>query len=192
MIYILRTLSTAIALSLLTIALAACGASQPAPTPSIEAKNVTIASESALIDTGSARPNDGEIAPDFSYTLADGSVHKLSELRGKHVLLNFWATWCMPCREEMPELQQAADEHSDNLVVLAVNRNEAPEAITKFGSEVGVRFTLIANISGNISERYGATSLPITYFINSDGTISSRQLGALSTEALTKHLGTLQ
>jgi thiol-disulfide isomerase/thioredoxin len=124
--------------------------------------------------------------------MADGSTHKLSELRGKRVLVNFWATWCMPCREEMPELQQTAKENSDGLVVIAVNRNEAPAAIAKFGNEIGVTFPLITNIAGDIGDRYGATSLPVTYFINSDGTISSRQLGALSPTLLAKHLGDLR
>jgi thiol-disulfide isomerase/thioredoxin len=174
------------------MALAACGSSQPAAVPTVAVGNVTLATESALIDTGSGRPADGQVAPDFSYTLADGSVHKLSELRGKRVLVNFWATWCVPCRDEMPELQQSAKENSDSLVVLAVNRNEAPAAIAKFGNEIGVTFPLIANIAGDIGDRYGATSLPMTYFINRDGTISSKQLGALSPTLLAKHLGDLR
>jgi thiol-disulfide isomerase/thioredoxin len=158
----------------------------------VAAGNVALASESALIDKGGGRPADGEPAPDFSYTMADGSVHTLSELRGKRVLINFWATWCVPCREEMPEIQRAAAESGGSLVVLAVNRNEAPAAIARFGNEIGVTFPLIANIAGDIGDRYGATSLPMTYFINSDGTISSKQLGALSPALLAKHLGDLR
>jgi thiol-disulfide isomerase/thioredoxin len=181
----LQLLSTLLAL---TLGLAACGAGRSdasAPTP--DTSQVVLASASALIDAGSGRPAVGEVAPDFSYTLADGSIHRLSELRGKRVLLNFWATWCLPCREEMPDLQQAAGAQSD-LVVLAVNRNEAPEAIARFGAEIGVRFPLIANISGDISDRYGATSLPLSYFINSDGTISGRQIGALTPALLGQRL----
>ncbi|MEI7770957.1 MAG: TlpA disulfide reductase family protein [Chloroflexales bacterium] len=181
-----------IALIIMALALAACGAGQPATAPTVEVGNIALATESGLIDRGAGRPADGQVAPDFSYTMADGSLHKLSELRGKRVLLNFWATWCMPCREEMPELQQAAKDNGDSLMVLAVNRNEAPAAIAKFGNEIGVTFPLIANISGDIGDRYGATSLPMTYFINSDGTISSKQLGALSSALLAKHLGDLR
>jgi thiol-disulfide isomerase/thioredoxin len=177
---------------ILALALAACGSSQPAAVPTVEVGNVALATESALIDKGNGRPADGQVAPDFSYTMADGSVHKLSELRGRRVLVNFWATWCVPCREEMPELEQTAKENSDSLVVLAVNRNEAPAAIAKFGNEIGVTFPLITNIAGDIGDRYGATSLPVTYFINSDGTISSKQLGALSPTLLAKHLEDLR
>jgi thiol-disulfide isomerase/thioredoxin len=186
---ILQNLIATIALAL---ALTACGSSQPATTPSsLDAGDVTVASESTLIDKGSGRPANGEIAPDFSYTLADGNVQKLSELRGKRVVVNFWATWCLPCREEMPELQQVANENSD-LVVLGVNRNEAPAAIAEFGNEVGVTFPLIADPAGDIGDRYRAISLPITYFINSDGTINSSQLGGLSSELLSKHLEELK
>ncbi|NNJ10865.1 TlpA family protein disulfide reductase [Chloroflexales bacterium ZM16-3] len=181
-----------IALIIFALALAACGTSQPAAIPTVEVGNVALATQSAIIDASGGRPTDGEAAPDFSYTMADGSVHTLSELRGKRVLVNFWATWCMPCREEMPELQQTATDNSENLVILGVNRNEAPDAIAKFGNEVGVTFPLIANIAGDIGDRYGATSLPMTYFINSDGTISSRQLGGLSPALLAKHLDALQ
>ncbi len=189
---ILRTLSSTVALGLVALALVACGPRPPATVPTIQAGNVTLATESAMIDTGSGRPTEGQIAPDFSYTLADGSVHKLSELHGKRVLLNFWATWCTPCREEMPEFQQVAKANGDSLVVLAVNRNEVPDVIATFGNEVGVTFPLITNIAGDIGDRYGATSLPITYFINSDGTISSKQLGALSPTLLAKHLEDLR
>ncbi|NTV65691.1 MAG: TlpA family protein disulfide reductase, partial [Oscillochloris sp.] len=159
-----------------------------APLPTIEVGNVALGTQSALIAAGSGRLADGDLAPDFSYTMADGSSHTLSELRGTRVVLNFWATWCMPCREEMPTLQQLADEHSADLVVLAVNRNEAPAAIAKFGNEVGVTFPLIANITGDIADRYGATSLPLSYFINSEGTISSHQLGALTPAILARHM----
>lgn len=189
---ILRTLSSTVALGLVALALVACGPRPPATVPTIQAGNVTLATESAMINSGGGRPTEGQIAPDFSYTLADGSVHKLSELRGKRVLLNFWATWCTPCREEMPEFQQTAKANGDSLVVLAVNRNEAPDVIATFGNEVGVTFPLITNIAGDIGDRYGATSLPITYFINSDGTISSKQLGALSPTLLAKHLEDLR
>lgn len=181
-----------IALITLALALAACGLSQPTASSTVEVGSVALATASAMIDTGGGRPAEGQIAPDFSYTMADGSVHRLSELRGKRVLVNFWATWCMPCRNEMPELQQVASENRESLVVLAVNRNEAPSAIAKFGNEIGVTFPMIANIAGDIGDRYGATSLPTTYFINRDGSISSKQLGALSPTLLAKHLGSLR
>jgi cytochrome c biogenesis protein CcmG, thiol:disulfide interchange protein DsbE len=177
----------------LAIALAACGGQSPAPTPaSLDAGGATIAAESRLLDQGSGKLVEGDLAPDFSFVLPDGTTQKLSELRGKPVLINFWATWCLPCVEEMPAIQQAYDSAGGELLVLAVNRNELPEAIARFAPKVGVSFPLIANIAGDIGDRYSVTSLPVSYFINSDGTISAKHIGALSAETLQERLDTLQ
>jgi len=146
-----------------------------------------IASESRLID---ARPDwaaiPGEMAPDFSYTLADGT-HKLSDLRGKPVIVNFWASWCLPCIEEMPTLDAARRTNPD-LVILAVNRNESTETISAFAPKVGVSFPLITDRDGVIGERYGVINLPTTFFINRDGTIAVRHVGALTAERLAERL----
>lgn len=166
--------------------LIACTSAPQASQPLVVGET-PIASESKLIDT---KPDwaaiPGEKAPDFSYTLADGT-HKLSDLRGKPVLVNFWATWCMPCIEEMPELEAARRANPD-LVILAVNRNESTEAIAAFAPKVGVSFPLITDRDGAISERYGVINLPTTFFINRDGTIAARHLGALTAARLAERL----
>lgn len=180
-------------LALVTLLAACAQPDAPATLDPVEtAPGSTIAVESRVLDEGRGRPQEGQPAPDFSYTLADGSTTKLSDLRGKQVIVNFWATWCLPCVEEMPELQRAADESGGELVVLAVNRNETREAIARFTNRVNVRFPLITNISGDIGDRYGITNLPITYFVNSDGTIAARQFGALSPERLAELTEALQ
>lgn len=191
----MRRIARQIALSLaLAALLAACAQpdapvslDDPAPAP-----GSVIARESRLIEAGRGRPAEGEPAPDFSYTLDDGTTARLSDLRGTPVILNFWATWCVPCVEEMPELQRALDAAEGRIAVLAVNRNETRAAIARFTSRVNVSFPLITNISGDISERYGVTNLPITYFINSDGTIAARQLGALTPDRLAELTEALQ
>src|SRR5579859_3070712 len=87
--------------------LAACGGTTPAASPAGETG--PIASDSKLLDrAGRVPPPDGALAPDFQFSMADGTTRKLSDFRGKKVLLNFWATWCYPCRTEMPDLQRAA------------------------------------------------------------------------------------
>lgn len=144
-----------------------------------------------MLDTADGRPVVGEQAPDFSYQLPDGSEVRLSDLRGTPVVLNFWATWCLPCVEEMPELEQAALAAPGELVVLGVNRNELPAAIERFTHKVPVTFPLISDLSGAIADRYGVTALPTTYFINRDGTIAARQLGALSSTLLEQYLADL-
>ncbi len=125
-------------------------------------------------------PNVGEVAPDFEYTMSDGTSHRLSDLHGKKVLLNFWATWCEPCRAEMPDLQQVLATYGDSVVVLGVNKLETAVVIPQFVSEVGVSFPLIVNTEGDISNRYGAKNIPSSFFINTDGTIGARRIGVMT------------
>jgi thiol-disulfide isomerase/thioredoxin len=177
-----------VSLLALAVALAACGgAPQPATAPPVDIGDSVIASQSQLLDGGSGRLVPGDAAPDFSYTLPDGSTQRLSDLRGAPVVLNFWATWCLPCIEEMPELEGA--HAAGEVKVLAVNRNELPEAIARFAAEkVEVTFPLIANVDGAIGDRYGVNSLPMTYFIKSDGTIGAVQVGVLTPALLEERL----
>ncbi len=188
----MNTVLRSLAISICAALISACAAQSPSTTaPALEGVNAPIAPASRLIDRGIGIPAAGEIAPDFSYTLTDGSTVRLSELQGQRVVLNFWATWCLPCREEMP-LFEAALAREDDLVVLAVNRNETPAAIEGYAAETGVRLPLIADSAGAISDRYGVTSLPITYFINRDGTVSVRQFGAISETVLAQRIEDLQ
>ncbi|HMQ33628.1 MAG TPA: TlpA disulfide reductase family protein [Chloroflexaceae bacterium] len=182
-----------IILATLALALAACGGAQPAQVPAdLDIGDATIAAESRLLDAGGGKLVEGDMAPDFSYVLPDGTTRRLSDLRGTPVLINFWATWCLPCVEEMPALQQAYDGAGGELQVLAVNRNELPAAIARFAPQVGVSFPLIANIAGDIGDRYSVTSLPVSYFINSDGTIGAKHIGALTAQTLQERLDTLR
>lgn len=149
-----------------------------------------VAVESRMVDRGGGVPVAGEVAPDFAFTFADGETRRLSDLRGSKVVVNFWATWCAPCEEEMPDLQRL-DERSD-VVVLGVNRLELPEVIIPFAQERNLTFTLIANPDGDIAERYGAKNIPISYFINSDGTIGYRQLGIMTFDMMQEQVDRLR
>ncbi|WP_129630057.1 TlpA family protein disulfide reductase [Candidatus Oscillochloris fontis] len=177
-------------LILLALSLSSCARATPAAPAS--QGGLSLATQSEMLTTGTQRPADGSSAPDFSYTMADGTRHKLSDLRGTPVILNFWATWCGPCRTEMATFEQAAQTYRDDLVILAVNRNEAPSVISAFGNELGLTFPLIANMSGDIGDRYGATSLPMTFFINRDGTIQRRHVGIISAVQLEEYLAELE
>jgi thiol-disulfide isomerase/thioredoxin len=178
------------------LALGACGsgagdtAIQAAPQGGVPH---VIAAESKLLDTSgdAVMPNVGELAPDFEYTLADGTTHKLSELRGKKVLLNFWATWCEPCRAEMPDLQKAANAYGDKVVILGVNKLEPIAVIPPFADELRVSFPLIVNTKGDISNRYAAKNIPTSFFINTDGTIGFRQIGVMNYSFMKQHLDKL-
>jgi peroxiredoxin len=173
----------------IALALAGCGPRPDAPlsTPAA-APGAVVARDGKLLDRGSGKLAVGDPAPDFSYTLPDGATTRLSDLRGTPIVLNFWATWCLPCREEMPELEAAYAGGDGGLAVLGVNRNELPDAIARFTAEVPVTFPLVANVDGSIADRYGVTSLPTTYFIRSDGTIGAIQIGVLTPERLDERL----
>ncbi|MCS6880353.1 MAG: TlpA disulfide reductase family protein [Oscillochloridaceae bacterium] len=182
-----------IVIVLIAATLAACGRQPAATAPAVPPPGgVVIATESRLLDRGHGAPASGDPAPDFSYTLPDGATVRLSDLRGTPVVLNFWATWCLPCVEEMPILQAAYEAAEGDLAVLAVNRNELPAAIARFTATTPVTFPLIANIGGDIGDRYAVTSLPITYFIHRDGTISARHIGALNERALAEQIKAIQ
>ena len=181
-------------LGLLALALSACaGAAGVAPTAAPAVPH-TIAPESKLVDASAPvdLPQVGQVAPDFQYTMPDGSTHMLSQLRGKKVLVNFWATWCGPCRSEMPDLQKALGETGDSVVVLGVNKAQELKEIAPFADELRISFPLIANPAGDIAGRYGAQNLPTSYFINSDGTIGLKKTGVMDYTFIKAHLDQLK
>jgi len=184
-----------LALGLLALALSACASATAGVTPTAGlAVPHTIAPESKLVDATASVdiPQVGQIAPDFQYTMADGSMHTLSQLHGKKVLVNFWATWCGPCRSEMPDLQKALGEAGDSVVVLGVNKAQELKEIAPFADELRISFPLIANPAGDIAGRYGAQNLPTSYFINSDGTIGLRKTGVMNYTFIKAHLNLLK
>ncbi|MCY4616776.1 MAG: TlpA disulfide reductase family protein [Chloroflexi bacterium] len=135
-----------------------------------------------LIDDRSVQVD--ELAPDFRLTDLDGKVVMLSDFRGKTVVLNFWASWCPPCREEMPEFQALWDERgsegSDDLVVLAVNflRDDTVGAATSFIEGNDFTFPVIFDTTrGDVATRYGVRGLPATFFIDRNGIVRTTALG---------------
>jgi cytochrome c biogenesis protein CcmG, thiol:disulfide interchange protein DsbE len=161
--------------------------------PAFEADQVgrtPIAADSRLLDRAESLPAVGDSAPPFEFTLLDGT-RSLADYQGRPLIINFWATWCLPCIEEMPTLDAALSADPE-LVILAVNRNETPLAIADFAPKVDVAFPLIADMSGAISKRYGVTNLPTTFFVDRDGRIVARQLGAMTEETLNELLEQIQ
>lgn len=146
-----------------------------------------VAPQSQLLDSSDAPLQVGSTAPDFRYKLSDGVEKQLSDFQGKRVILNFWATYCEPCREEMADLGQVQSRYND-VVVLAVNREEKLFRVTDFAQEVQPKIALIANPSGDISRRYQLRGVPVNFFINSDGTISAIHIGVVSSELISTYL----
>ncbi len=123
----------------------------------------------------------GVRAPDFTLTSLDGSKVKLSDFRGKAVLLNFWATWCPPCKVEMPWFEDLQKQYGkDGLVVLGIAMDDSePASIAKFASEMGVNYPLLLG-TDQVSDDYGDVQyLPTTFYIARDGTIVDKMTGLL-------------
>lgn len=126
-------------------------------------------------------PLVGHPAPEFTLTATDGSQVALSDLRGKVVLINFWATWCPPCRAEMPAIQQAYDRFRDQgFLVLAVNQQEDVASVVRFMSEQRLTFPALLDSNARVSADYQARALPSSFFVDRRGIIRVVYRGPMS------------
>ena len=117
-------------------------------------------------------------AHNFVGELPDGKTVRLEDYQGRFVLLNFWATWCLPCLKEMPEFEKVFQEMGEEkLVVLAVGMGEDTGKISKFAEKYGFTFPLLADPDMEITRLYGVKNIPVTYLINPEGVILGRALG---------------
>lgn len=133
----------------------------------------------------------GSPAPDFALVLEDGSHLSLSDLRGRPVVINFWATWCGPCRLEMPELMRAAMA-DPKLVLLAVNTQEARDAVEPFADDFAMATPVVLDSKGDVNNLYAVRGLPTTYFIDGSGAISAIHSGVLTPPALKERLDAIR
>jgi len=132
------------------------------------------------VDDPAAFPRLGGVAPDFEWATPAGSVRRLTELRGRTVVVNFWATWCEPCREEMPALDRAAAA-DPTLVVLALDLDEDASKIDGFLDSYGIlRLEAILDAGKKVATRYGVVGLPSTFFIGPDGTVRHLEIRGMS------------
>ena len=134
----------------------------------------------AQIEADGAAGRIGAPAPDFEWTSLDGQTLRLSTYRGKVVVVNFWATWCPPCREEMPALQRVAASERD-IVVLEVDLMEPGDKARSFLDSLGLdRLQPVLDGDGATTRRFGVLSLPSTFFIDKTGVIRHLELTAMS------------
>lgn len=110
-------------------------------------------------------------APDFEIQTLDGQTVRLSDFRGKPVLLNFWATWCPPCRDEMPLFQQYYTAHNGEVVIFAIDVNEDAATVRNFTDSLGITFPVGLDTTGKVGNLYGIMAYPTTVMINADGII---------------------
>lgn len=132
-------------------------------------------------------PQAGFPAPDFTLKAPSGETLTLSSLQGQAVLVNFWATWCPPCRAEMPAIQKMYEEYREQgFTVLAVNSTfqDDPLAVVPFADEYGLTFPILLDETADVTRAYQVRSLPSSYFINRYGVITQVVIGGPMSETL--------
>ena len=134
---------------------------------------------SASTDTTPA-PLPDRPAPDFTLSALDGSSVTLSQLKGQVVLINVWATWCPPCRAEMPIIQSAYEQYrAQGFTVLAVDLQEDPRTVAAFMREHTLTFPALLDVDGQVSQAYQAFSLPSSFFVDRKGIIRAVYRGPM-------------
>lgn len=136
------------------------------------------------------RPKEGQPAPDFALLdVRDGTtVRKLSDYRGKAVILNWFASWCDPCKNEIPEFQAAQEKLGDQLVVLGVDYLEGPGEATGILDKLGATYPAVLDGAGTVAQHYRVTYMPTTFFIDKDGVLQVIKTGEVHEDALVTFL----
>ncbi|MFD0051185.1 peroxiredoxin family protein [Actinomycetes bacterium NPDC127524] len=136
----------------------------------------------------------GEKAPDFDLYTLEGKKVKLSEFKGKKLLINFWATWCEPCKEEMPHLEEFYKNSSSNAVILAVNIDPEND-VEGYARKMGLTFPIILDNqekSKAVNERYGVAAVPSSFLVDSKGVIRQKFIGAINFDVMKKSMEKLK
>lgn len=143
---------------------------------------LAVSQESAVQDpsTLATRPQPGFRAPDFTLTTLDGNEITLSELKGRPVIINFWATWCGPCRQETPHFQTFYERFQDDVVMLGINQRENLDQVNGFVNEFGMTYPVLLDTDGTVYDRYQVFGLPTTWFVNPDGVLVSVAPGGIT------------
>jgi len=147
-----------IAAGLLVLTLGACGRKPESQPPAVAAV--------------------GKPAPDFTLADLDGRTWRLSELKGKVVFINFWATWCPPCREEMPSMQRLHTMlPEDGFIMLAILNQDRPALGKAFAAKAGLTMPILVDQANTVGPRYGITGVPETYIVDKNGILREKVIG---------------
>lgn len=167
----MRTLKLAAIFLLLVMVVAACGESGAAVLEGV---------------------NKGNRARDFTLQTVDGDKVSLKDYEGKVVLINFWATWCPPCRAEIPDIQSTYEmRQGDGFVVLGVNVDEPRATVQQFMDEIEMTYPVLLDEGGKLLQMYRANGLPMSVLVDREGVIQARHVGYLTAGELEKYLADL-
>jgi peroxiredoxin len=165
------------------------------PNPPTPRATISLPSMGTLADRMGRDVQVGSPAPDFTLPDLHGELQSLSSYRGSVVLINFWTTWCPPCRLEMPALQAAYEKYEQHgFTILAVNWTELdePDAVEDFALEMGLTFPILMDERGEVSEElFKLRGLPTSVFINGDGIVSEIFIGPLELESIETKIQTI-
>lgn len=131
----------------------------------------------------------GEVAPDFTLTDLDGNQVSLSDLRGKTVLINFWATWCPPCRKEMPDIESLYQQYRDqDFVVLGVDIAESADNVRRFVKKGGFSWTFVIDSDYTTSVNYRIRAIPSSFFVDEEGVVKAAHVGYMNKRTMEDYL----
>ncbi|MDN3450001.1 redoxin domain-containing protein [Planococcus sp. APC 3906] len=133
----------------------------------------------------------GDLAPDFELMTMDGQTVRLSDYRGQRVFINFWATWCPPCRAEMPDMQQLYEEQDVPVEILAVNltaSEQSQENIATFVEDFGLSFPILLDTNSETANKYKVKAVPASYMIDTTGRIAFVAPGAMNKEFMAQEV----
>lgn len=144
-----------------------------------EVKKPRPGARDAFAKLGIEKPASASAAPDFTLNDISGAPLSLKRLRGKVVFVNFWATWCVPCREEMPAMERLHRKFKDQgLEIVAIDSRETQKDAAAFFHELGLTFKSLVDPDGSVSDAYGAWSLPLSYLIDRKGEFIGKAIGS--------------
>ena len=157
----------------------------PTAEPTAASALNSIAGAAAAVKGPLSGTGIGDVAPNFESVTDAGKAVKLSDLHGQVVILNFWATWCEPCKVEMPEFEKAYLANGDhNFTVLAINNSESLDKVTTFRQQMKLTIPMVMDEKGEIQREYGVVSYPSTYVLDKEGVIIAKQFGPMTGEQI--------
>jgi peroxiredoxin len=161
----------------------------PVSTSGAPTASASAAPEAGLGPVNDQKPIKGQPAPDFVLRRSDGSLVKLSDLRGSVVWVNFWASWCVPCKTELPDIQKIYDEkHAAGLEVLAVNWQDDLATASGFFATHNLSLPLLLDQSGSVYNQYKLQGLPDSFFVDRNGNLAALQFGSLTEAKMLERL----